>query len=781
MKHKKLGLFLLGVTASIGTIFLPLPKEEFRKDTLQSMRVVDRRGVLLREVLSDQQGRGQWKPLACIAASFQSATIAAEDKRFRYHPGVDPIAIVRAAVGNLKKGSLQSGGSTLTQQVIRNVYHHPRTLWYKILEAWYALRLERMMSKQEILEQYVNRAPYGNQLFGVEAAARCYFGKTANDLSLAESAFLAAIPNAPTVFNPHKNPDVVCARQKVVLRRMLQQGIIGKEQFERAIEQPLRIISPEASFRAPHAVEMVLRTLRAYPEASVIETTIDDALQQDVYWIVKARLAALKKKNVTNAAVVIIHNETSEIRALLGSTDYFDEEKHGQVNGALALRQPGSALKPFMYGVALEAGYTPASILADIPTEIADDRGSYIPLNYDRHFHGPVRLRTALACSYNIPAVRVLQTLGVDAFLQRLRKAGFGSLNQPASYYGYALTLGDGEVTLLELTTAYASLASGGIWQPTKLLKSVRLGDRQEQVPVLQEAVPESNVRIYDERVAYLLTDILSDRSARRPAFGNAFRFPFPCAVKTGTTKDYRDNWTVGFTTDYTVGVWAGNFDGSPMHNVSGVTGAGQVFFDIMMLLHKRNPPLNFKMPMGLMRCEVCPRSGNLPTAACGKTILEWFCRGHEPKDRCTVHRAFHLTDNGKEVTRVYEAVPAEFQSWAENERIPAPAHGAVPVSDDPSASHGRTSHPQPSVLYPLDGDQFKIDPILRLEYQSVKVLGSLPENSQHAILCVDNDPVEFNPSGVWWTLKPGRHVMRIQAKVGDEPRLSAPVVIHVE
>jgi penicillin-binding protein 1C len=447
----------------------------------------------------------------------------------------------------------------------------------------------------------------------------------------------------------------------------------------------------------------------------------------------------------------------------------------------LALRQPGSAIKPFTYGVALEGGFSPATILADIPTHIPDEQGDYIPENYDKRYHGPVRLRTALACSYNVPAVRVAQRIGVVTLLQRLHLAGFASLTKPASYYGYGLTLGNGDVTLLELTNAYASLANGGLWKPVRLLRSVQTA-AGEQIDLEVGSVPNRH-RIFDERVTFLLTNILSDPVARRPAFGAAFQFPFACAVKTGTTKDYRDNWTVGFTTEYTVGVWVGNFDGGPMRGVSGLTGAGPIFSDVMMLLHQHNTPEEFPVPQGLHRRAVCPRSGKLPTKACGETIVEWFQSGDEPRERCDVHHFYRVVEAGRESIRAYEVAAPEFRAWAEQERIPTPPAGAKPVpSSDPGLQSGNHSSAlRPSILYPNDGDQFKLDPVLRREYQSIKILGATPEGSTQPVLRDNDKAVAYNTSGSWWVLERGKHTLQLEASVGGAKRRSAPVTIFVE
>lgn len=771
-----IGFFLSLCLAALGSLFIPLPREHFQKQGVQSLQVKDRRGLLLREFLNDLQGRGEWKPLQEISTAFLRATIAVEDKRFSYHPGVDPIAVVRAVTDNIKSRAFRSGGSTLTQQVVRNVYHHTRTMKNKLLEMWYALRLERMMSKREILEHYVNRAPYGNQLFGVEAASRWYFGKPARDLSLAEAAFVAGLPNAPSNLDPYTKLSDAISRSHVVLKRMLEQDMISVSEYERALEQPLCVLPRQANFRAPHVVEMVEPALRSDPGIVSARTTIDYALQAEIQWLIRGHLATLAKKQVTNAAVLVVENKTRNVRALVGSADYFDAEHQGQVNGALALRQPGSAIKPFSYGIALDAGYSPVEILADVPTQIPDSRGDYIPENYDRRYHGPVRLRTALACSYNVPAVRIVQQFGVGALLDCLHRAGFQSLDQPAAFYGYGLTLGNGEVTLLELTSAYTALANGGVWRPVRLLESVRYSVGGE-LPGDQVMGGQQERMVFDEGVAFLLTDILSDPVARKPAFGNTFRFPFRCAVKTGTTKDYRDNWTVGYTTEYTVGVWAGNFDGRPMRGVSGITGAGQIFSDIMMLLHRGNPPADFPVPPGLQKFAVCPRSGKLPTRACGKTIIEWFQAGKEPTQPCDVHLTFEvMSDNGRREIRIYEVFRPEFRGWAEDERLPqVPANAAPAYMETPARSISR-----PMILYPNNGDQFKLDPVLRREFQSIKIVGVAPEKSTEVSFRVDDEVIDFKPSGVWWSLTRGRHTLQLEATIGDVKRVSKLVAFDV-
>jgi penicillin-binding protein 1C len=786
-------VLLIGLSLSvalIASLYIPLPKEDFSKQSVHSLRVFDKNGILLREFLNDQQGRGQWKPLGEIAPEMINATIAVEDRRFWYHPGVDPPAIIRATYENIKAGGTKVGGSTITQQVIRNIYHRPRTLYNKAVEAWMALRLERMMTKNEILEQYLNRAPYGNQLTGIEAASRYYFQKPAVDLSLAEAAFLGGLPNAPTSLNPYQNYNATIQRQRIVLRRLLDQHLVSRDAYDRALLQPVQLTPPEVNFRAPHAVQMAEEQFHERPDVASITLTIDYPLQQNIQWALRSHLAQLKRKNVTNAAVVVIENRTGAIRVLVGSSDFFNEDIEGQVNGAIALRQPGSSIKPFLYVRALEGPFTPATVLPDLPTHIPDDRGDYIPENYDKRYHGPVRLRTALACSYNVPAVRTIQTVGIGTLYQSMQLVGITSLTQPVEYYGYGLTLGNAEVSLLELTNAYRTFPNNGVWNPCTLIQFAASIDGGVRIFPGNVREHENPRQVYDERAAYLITDILKDYVARRPAFGNAFHFPFECAVKTGTTKDYRDNWTVGYTTKYTVGVWAGNFDASPMHGVSGVTGAGQIFYDVMMLVHEHSKPADFSLPDGLMQVAVCPVSGLLPNDNCGKTIKELFILGKEPKQRCTIHQAFRVTtDADRTEKQIYEIFPPEYRSWAEEERIPEPPAGAVYIvtsrfetGTSQLTTGNRKLLNRFSILSPNSGDIFKIDPVLRPEYQSIKILAAIPQQFTDVKLIVNKtETLPFDPSGTWWSLKKGPQRLQLEARDRKRMVLSKPITIEVE
>ncbi len=630
-----LGIILLVLALSL---YVPFPPELLQPASLLSLRILDRNGYLLREVLSDKAGKSQWVSLQDISPNVILATVAAEDSRFYEHWGIDTRAILRATLQNMRARKIVSGASTLTQQVIKSIRHFPRNWFWKFVEIWHALRLEVSLSKDEIITQYLNRIPYGNQTFGINAASWLYFDKPPAHLSLAEAALLAGLPRGPSIYNPYRYFPRAKKRQEEVLRRILNKRVVSQEEYRRALEEPLNLIPPQASFRATHFSDFILARipLKERQNISSIRTTLDIELQEDVETLVRNCIESLKEWKVTNAAVLIMDNERGEILSLVGSADFFDSDHSGQVSGVTALRQPGSALKPFTYALALEQGMNPATLILDTEIRIRSNGIDYIPRNYDGKFHGLVRLREALASSYNISAIKVLQRIGVESFLDRLKKLGFDSLNKGADYYGLGLTLGGGEVTLLELVRAYSTLARSGIFKKEKIF--LEINDIEGKAKPLPEDEP---LRLFSAQVSYIITDILADSDARIPAFGagSVLSLPFPCAVKTGTSGNFRDNWAIGYTPHYTVGVWVGNFDGQPMRNVSGVSGAGPLFRDIMLLLDKREKKTssNFTMPEGLIEVYVCPHSGMLAGSSCPARIREMFIKGTEPKKVCNL------------------------------------------------------------------------------------------------------------------------------------------------
>jgi penicillin-binding protein 1C len=733
-----------------GSFYLPLSRRRLDPQAVVSLRLTDRRGALLREVLSDEGGRCRWVGLQDISPHLLRATIASEDKTFFAHSGVNPAAVLRAFVQNVKNRHVVSGASTITQQVIRNIYHFRRDLPSKILEAWLAVRLDHSLSKDEILIQYLNRISYGNQAFGIEAAARLYFDKPAAFLSLAEAAFLAALPRAPTLLNPYRNFSGVKKRQEEILRRMNALGYVPIDELDRALDEPVLIQPADVKFRAPHFCETVLASIPAEkkPAISEIRTTLDGELQDRVEALIKTELAQLEKKGVTNAAAIVLDNASGDVLALVGSRDFFDEREDGQVNGALALRQPGSTLKPITYGLGLEHGLTAASILEDDSTPFTTPNGAFAPENYDETFHGPVRLRSALASSYNVPAVAVLQAIGPDLLFRKLKELEFDSLRRTPGFYGVGLTLGHGVVTLLELARAYAGLARGGLYKTSRMILRTTLKDGRAESP-LPAPAPR---RIFQEETAYIITHILSDRDARIPSFGyhSPLNLPFPAAAKTGTSKDFRDNWTVGYTPTVTVAVWAGDFTGRPMRNVSGITGAGPIFRDIIQLAAARGPQEGFIEPRTIVHARICPISGLKPGPRCKGMIDEIFAAGTEPRSICGLS---HLQDGSPH------------------------RGGHSPAA--PNAPPGGLS-----VVYPQDGDIFKIDPVLRGSFQSIRLRAATGPGLEPGAVewWVNGEKIgqDGPPFSRIWNLRPGSYTIRVRARFQDRIVESRTVRITV-
>jgi len=741
-------LLLLVLLLFFSSLYLPFPKQRLSPSPLISLRLVDRDNTLLREVLSDEGGRCHWAQLEQVSPYLLKATVAAEDKHFFLHPGVNPLAILRALLQNIKEEKIVSGASTITQQLVRNIYHHHRNVFSKIFEVWLALRMERTLRKEEILVQYLNRIGYGNQTYGIEAASSLYFDKHASDLSLAEAAFLAGLPRSPLQLNPYRNFSLAKKRQTEILKKMYDLGFIDKDELKRASEEKIYVCSEKEKFCAPHFCDFILQRISASErrKLSTIKTTLDYSLQKKVEALVKNHILSLESRGISNAAVIVLDNESGEILAMVGSKDFFDYDHGGQVNGACSLRQPGSTLKPFTYGLALERGMTAATIVEDAEIQIVTPQGIYSPKNYDRNFHGPIRIRSALACSYNVPAVSVLQTIGPDLLYLRLKDLGFKSLKKSPSFYGVGLTLGNGEVTLLELVRAYAALARGGIYFNEKsILSLIDINKKQKIIPKSSR-----HRRIFSPQTAYILTHILADNDARIPSFGynSPLNLPFPCAAKTGTSKDFRDNWTIGYTHKYSVGVWVGNFDGKPMHKVSGITGCGPLFRDVILLLAGKDSGERFKEPENLVHKNICSLSGKLSSSSCPGYTEEIFIKGTEPHDICALHKK--------------DTILLKKENFIPSEKSPLKIE----------------------VSFPADGDIFKIDPILPQAYQTIKFKACLPDGLGITriewIVNEEKIGVSHFPFSISWQLRPGSYSIKATTYKGNKKFESRPVKIRV-
>ena len=598
---------------------LPAPEALITRSSPDATKILDRHGRLLFEILDPRAGRRTRVALSDLPTHLSQAVIAVEDANFYQHPGVDVTGLARAVVQAVRAGHTVSGGSTITMQLARALLlskeeRESRTLTRKLREMVLAVRLSRVYAKETILEMYLNEVYFGQLAYGVEAASQAYFGKPARELDLAESALLAGLIQSPADYDPLVHLNAALARQGVVLGLMVKSGALSQAQADLARAETLHF-APQTHagtvFRAPHFVSYVRDLLEsAYGPERVtrgglhVLTTLDLDLQEHAEAVVKQQLADLARQtreegapdyDVHDAALVALDPATGEILAMVGSADYFDSSIDGAVNVALADRQPGSSIKPITYAAAFARDLTPASVFNDVPTTFLTKEGDpYAPQNYDRQWHGPISLRQALATSSNMVAVQVLDHIGLDAMLTTARSLGISTF-QSSERFGLALTLGGGEVKLLELTAAYAAFANSGRKVEPRAILSV---DNTPYGEVSQQPQAVS------PQVAFLVTDILSDDQARIPAFGESsiLQLDRPAAAKTGTTTDFRDNWTVGYTPDLAVGVWVGNADNQPMNAISGITGAGPIWHNFMEAALKDRPPAPSRGRQGLWR-----------------------------------------------------------------------------------------------------------------------------------------------------------------------------------
>lgn len=620
---------------------LPSPTKLASTSIPQSTQIFDRNDKLLYTIYKNRDST--FVPLYEIPKRMQEATIAIEDRNFYYHGAIDLRGITRALVAIIFRQRIE-GGSTLTQQLVKNSLLTPeRTLPRKIKEIILAYATEAVYSKNQILEMYLNQTPYGGTAWGVEAAAKTYFGKKAKDLTLSESALLAGLPEAPTANSPFgAYPERAKKRQEQVLLAMHQEGYITEEERQKALKESLKFRKVANEIKAPHFVLYVKDLLiKKYGEKIVeegglkVKTTLDLTIQEYAQASVAAEIAKLGPYHVTNGAAMVTNPATGEILAMVGSKDYFDTSIDGNVNVTLANRQPGSSIKPLNYAIGLTKGYTAATPFVDnkICFPSIGVQPPYCPVNYDGKFHGILSMRYALGNSINIPAVKMLKLNGVEAMIATASAMGITTFKDP-SRYGLSLTLGGGEITMHDMSEVFGVFANQGYRvETTPILKVTRAGDGK----VLEEYKPPKSPifgkKILSQGVSFIISDILADNGARALEFGENSQLKIPGRVvsaKTGTTNDFRDNWTIGYTPSFVVSVWVGNNDNSPMsYLASGITGAAPIWNDIMSYVLKNKPPQPYIQPPDVIRKEVCITTGLLPDGKC-QTRFEYFVRGTE-------------------------------------------------------------------------------------------------------------------------------------------------------
>jgi penicillin-binding protein 1C len=644
--------------------WLPIPND-LQKSPSGTLTLLDCRGREIAE-LASPEARSQFPvPLEQMGPWLPRVTVALEDRRFYEHRGVDWCATVAACMRNLRSRKIVSGASTITQQLVKLASSRDRRSWSsKVYEAIIARKLERRWSKQRILSEYLNRSSYGNRRVGPEAAARAYFGKSARDLTLSEAIFLAGLPQAPTRFNPWRHPEEANRKYARSLGRLADLGVITRDQQSLLVEPP-KIMRIDPQRFAPHFVDAVVAQNPGL--RGTLRTTLDLDLQSTVERLARSHLSALNRHDITQAAVVVIENATGAIRAMVGSENY----AVSQINGATQPRSCGSTLKPFVYLEAIDRRlFTAASLLPDTPDAIHNEYADYDPQNYSHHYFGPVRLREALACSLNVPAVFVLSQLGARPTFYQLQKWGF-DFPQGLDEYGAGFVLGNAETRLVDLAAAYAGLARGGTAMRAKFLAS-------EHRPL---------TRIASREATAIVTDILCDNDARQRSFGlrSPLAFEQRVAAKTGTSSGFRDTWTVGFNKEHTVAVWAGNFDGRPMRDTFAVKAATPLWAAIMQELFRRDHPLDPPVrDDNLVRAEICKTTGLLPSRFGNATMNEFFLAGTEPRD----DSKDYFASDGKLI------LPNAYALWCASRDNTIGAH---------VRSDFRITSPPPNARYQLD------------------------------------------------------------------------------
>lgn len=581
--------------------------------------VTDRDGVPLRFYLAADDA---WRfPVALdeVSPLLQKTLVASEDRYFYAHPGVNPASILRAGLSNLMAGRVVSGASTITMQIARLAEPKPRSIASKCLEIFRALQLEKSFSKDELFAIYLNMTPYGGNIVGAGAAARLYFGKTPDRLSLGEAALLTVLPRSPAAFDPVRRPERARKARDLVLDQLAERGAVTPSEAAAARETPLPRARIRPPFLAPHFCDLAKKTA---PAATAISTTLDARLQKIALETVRGRMPELRARGIANAAAVVLDLATRDVLAMVGSANFFDDAHNGQINGTLISRSPGSALKPFLYALAFDQGLiVPDSILLDIPTSFS----GYAPKNYDGLFRGRVTADEALGLSLNVPAVRLLDAVGPDRLHDLLRRGGLSTLDKPAAHYGLALTLGACEVNLLSLVNLYAALAMGGRYAPPRLLA---------------DAPRPEGVRLLSPEACRLTRDILAkvERPDLPVSWERARGVP-AAAWKTGTSFGHRDAWAAGMTADLAIGVWVGNMDGTPVKGISGAVHAGPLLFDLFRALESEGSRLPDDPHLDIREIEVCAESRQLPGPSCEHRVTIQYVPGRTRFAPCPLHK----------------------------------------------------------------------------------------------------------------------------------------------
>jgi len=777
------------------------PTERLDERWHRSHRIVDREGRALRELTSHLGQRGQPLPLGSMGDRLVVATLVSEDKGFYQHSGIDLGAIARALGQNARHVRIVSGASTVTQQLVKLLDHggqtpRDRTLTDKLQEAARAQNLERVMTKRQILEAYLNRLSYGRGCVGPASAATAMFGVSPRDLSWAQAALLAVLPRAPSYLDPYDHPERALVRQRALLDALRAQGWLTEEDHRRAQAEPIELRPIAHAFAAPHLTEalrlVALGERGRLAAGDVTTTTIDLDLQGDVEGLVKSHRARLAGRRADNAAVLVVANDSGEVLAYVGSADFDDPLIAGQVDMVRARRQPGSTLKPFLYALSFQHGLQPSEMVADVATRFGERSGAYEPGNFDGTFHGPVSAMEALAGSLNVPAVRLGAALEPGELLDLLHELGMASLDREAEHYGLSLALGSGEVSLQELAEAYLALARGGD----------RIGLRYTVAgPDSLGHAAADGEQIIDRAAAAAVTDSLSDPLARVRGLGGPgpFDVGYPVALKTGTSSGYRDTWTVGYTRERTVAVWVGNADGRPTDELTGGGGAGPLFADVM---ERAMADVRARRPLWdadlLTTTKVCPLSGKPMGPACPEAVQRLLVGGEAAQrgagGSCPLHRRavprpsapgeppWRCDEHG---THTIVVLPVAFDGWLAAQPSGAPGHdprghGWYAASALPSCGGGQRQAPELRIDEPATGtvlllSRSSVAAAQRLELSASLVGGTITRRRSSVEFVLDGKVVARSqaPYRAQVAMAPGDHTLQVRP---TDPRVAVRI-----
>jgi penicillin-binding protein 1C len=689
----------------LSLVLIPFPSAKL--NPIPSTIILDKDNKIRRVTLAPDE---MWRiPIKSeeISLSLKKVVVAYEDRHFYYHLGINPISIFRSLIANSKAGKIVQGGSTITMQIARLMEPKPRTVKNKIIEIFRALQLELRYSKKEILTFYFNLAPYGGNIVGVGAASYLYFNKNPKHLSLGECCLLAAIPNSPNNLRPDINFNAAKKSRLKVLNLLLNQNKISFKEKNEAQTEPLPNQRFPLPFKIPHLSNLLIQK---YPLFTSINTNINSDIQHLAETVLTKHLSPLEKMGITNGAVVVIENSNHQLRALVGSKDFFDRQNSGQVNGALAPRSPGSALKPFIYALGIENGLiSPESLLFDVPVEYS----GYRPVNYDDTYHGAVTVREALIRSLNVPAVNLYAKLGEDGIYTFLKEAGISTLPQPQNYYGLSLILGGCGVNLLELTNIYAGLANSGKFKPVRLL----IND-----------VDFEGKKLLNNGTCFILSELLSE--LRRPELPSVWEYSInmpKVAWKTGTSYGHRDAWSIGYTPQYTIGVWVGNFDGKGVPELIGAEAAAPILFSLFNALNEPSPNAWFIQPETVKERQVCTISGMPLGENCVSAKEELYIPGISPYLKCNLHQQIFVDTKtekrlcshcrvGKNYEgKIVEKWPVEIATWMVRNGYRL---DLIPEHDP--LCFKIMSGKKPIILSPTAQTEYKIRPGINLKYQKI-------------------------------------------------------------